>query len=327
MAKKKDSKVNEIKLTEKEKKQIKENIMDEIKDDLTVELSKSLVNEVNKSFDVDYKEELKSRISDEISDNIKSDFEKEEKRKVRGKNFKIFRLYLYIIILLCIIGFVFYKMYKTDNLDIIGIKKLGHSNINITTLPTTEEDNKKAKLLEKYKDILANVKIKNTYYINGNILVDNLTTQEKFALAYNTLSEKDIEKDGSFYTLESTKLENAYKNLFGLDDYQAMDFSSDGKDFKYSAKTNYYLALNETETDNVDVIMNIESIDENDEYVYVDVITAIRKGDFIYSKDNLNASVTKYKDTLDLSQFKNKLTTNRVVFKKSLNNTYLYAIY
>lgn len=327
MVKKKDSKVNDIKLTEKEKKKIKENIMDEIKDDLTVELSKTLVNEVNKSFDVDYKEELKSRISDEISEDIKSDFEKEEKRKVRGKNFKILRLYLYIIILLCIIGFVFYKMYKTDNLDIIGIKKLGKSGINITTPTTTEEDNKKAQLLEKYKDILDNIKIKSTFYINGDILVENLTTQEKFVLAYNTLSESAIEKDGSFYTLESSKLENAYKNLYGLDDYQAMDFSCDGKDFKYSTKTNYYLALNETETDNVDVIMNIESVDENDEYVYVDVITAIHKGDFIYSKNNLNASVTKYKDTLDLKQYKDKLTTNRVVFKKVLNKTYLSAIY
>lgn len=318
---KKDEK--EIKLKASEKKKIKESIMDEIKDDLTIELSKTLVDEVNKSFDDDYKQDLKEKIVNEISDDIKNDVRKEEKRLARRKNFKIFRLYLYIILLLAVICFVIYKIYETDNMHILGLEKI--SNPRVTTVPIEEVEEKNLK--EKYSSLMNNISISSTDMLNGNLKVSDMSIPERIVLAYNSLDKDSITVEGSIYTVDSSVIKTAYNKIFNTGDYAGTAFSVNGINYKYSTKTDSYIAIVEDDVVKKDIMLEVDNIDEDDKYVYIDTIVAVHEGNYIYSKDNLVTSVSKYKSNMSLSTYKNKLTISKFVFEKTENGNYLYAIY
>lgn len=320
MAKKEEK---EIKLNSKEKKKIKDSIIDEIKDDLTIELSKTLVNEVNKSFDDEYKQDLKEKISNEISDDIKNDVRKEERKLSRKKSFKIFRLYLYIIILLTIICFVIYKIYQTDNMNILGLDKI--RNPRIVTTPIEEQEAKDLK--EKYSSLMDNISISSIDYLNGSFNAESASITDKSVFAYNYLNGDGITVEGSIYTIEGSKMKNAYNKLFNTGDYAGLPFTANGINYKYSVKNDTYIAIVEEVPTKTDIMLEIDSISEDDTYVYIDTIVAVHVGDYIYSKDNLATSVSKYKSNMSLSTYKSKLTTSKFVFEKTSEGNYLYGIY
>ena len=184
---KKDTK--EISLTAKEKKKIKESIYDEIKDDLTVELSKSLVEEINKQFNKEYKEELKDKISDEIKSDIKSNIRKEENRLSQRKSLKIFRLYIYIFLLIALFGFVVYKLYVTNNLNVIVPDNIPIPTIKTTDTTTTKKSDED--LIKKYSYLMNSVILTDTSLLNGQNKISDINMTDKLKLAYNTL-KKDI---------------------------------------------------------------------------------------------------------------------------------------
>ena len=313
----------EISLTSKEKKKIKEQIYDEIKDDLTVEISKSIIDEVKKSLDDSYKDDLKTKISDEISDDIKKTIKKEETKVYRSKDLKIFRLYIYIILLIGLFGFVIYKLYVTNHLNVIVPDNIKIPSITVpeTTASTTS---KSEDLIKKYEYLMNNIKVKDSTLLNGQFKVTDMAEEEKLKLAYNTLKKDKVSIEGSIYMISSSDLKDAYSNIFNLNDFTNKDFKVDNLDYKYSSKTDSYIAISSGTTSSDEYILEIENVFEDDTYVYIEVITALKKNDYIYNINNIDSSITKYKSGVKLSKYKNNLTMNRIVFEKESNK--LYAI-
>ncbi|MBQ7240163.1 MAG: hypothetical protein IJS56_01855 [Bacilli bacterium] len=317
---KKDNK--EITLTAKEKKKIKDSIYDEIKDDLTVELSKSLVDEVNKQFDKEYKEELKDKISDEIKSDIKTNIRREETKLSHSKSLKIFRLYIYIILLLGLFGFVLYKLYVTNNLNVIVPDNIPLPTITreATTIVTKQEED----LVKKYEYLMNNVVINDLSLLDGQNKMSNVNITEKLKLAYNMLKSDSISIEGTIYMVSSNNLKESYNKLFSSDDYKPVDFTVSNLEYKYSTKTDSFIAIKNKDITSDDIIFEIDNVFEDDTYVYIEVITALKKNDYIYNILDTENSVIKDKGNISLSKYKSNLTKNRFVFEKEKNT--LYAI-
>ncbi len=313
----------EINITKKEKKIIKEQIYDEIKDDLTVEISKSILDEVKTSLNSDYKDELKSKITDEIKDDIKTNIRKEEHKLSRGKDLKIFRLYIYIFLLLALFGFVVYKLYITNHLNVIV-----PDNIKIPSIKVEEETTTKAAtsedLVKKYSYLMDNINITDSTLLTGQNKMKDTNIEERLKLAYNNLKKDQISIEGSIYIISSDDLKDAYNKLFSLNDYKETNFSVNSLDYKYSSKTNSYIAISNSKEENSEYILEIENIFEDETYVYIETITALKKNDYIYNINNLESSIVKDKGNTSLSKYKTNLTKNRFVFEKEKGT--LYAI-
>ncbi len=310
----------EISLTAKEKKKIKESIYDEIKDDLTVELSKTLIDEVNKQFNKEYKDDLKNKISDEITDDIKKNIRKEENRLSQSKSLKIFRLYIYIFLLIALFAFVIYKLYVTNNLNVIVPDNIPVPTIKteeITTTKKADED-----LIKKYSYLMKSIVITDTALLNDNYKLNDITMPERLKLAYNTLNKDKISVEGSIYIVSSSDLKTSYDKLFNTNDYNAVDFSINNLEYKYSSKTEAFIAINNKETSGDNIMFEIDNIIEDETYVYVEVITALKKNDYIYNINNLESSIVKDKGNISLSKYKTNLTKNRFVFEKEKGTIY-----
>lgn len=316
---KKDNK--EITLTAKEKKKIKESIYDEIKDDLTVELSKTLVDEVNKQFNKEYKEELKGKITDEIKSDIKTNIRREETKLSHSKSLKIFRLYIYIILLLVLFGFVLYKLYVTNNLNVIVPNSIPVPTVKHEEATTTkvEED-----LVKKYGYLMNNVVINDISLLNGQNKMSSINMTDKLKLAYNTLKSEKISIEGTIYMVSSSDLKEAYNKLFSSDDYNPVDFIVNNLEYKYSTKTDSFIAIKNKEVTSDNILFEIDNVFEDESYVYIEVITALKKNDYIYNILDTETSIVKDKGNTSLSKYKSNLTKNRFVFEKEKNT--LYAI-
>ena len=313
----------EINLTAKEKKKIKDSIYDEIKEDLTIELSKSLLEEVNKEFNKEYKDDLKNKISDEIKSDIKTNIRKEENKLSQRKSFKIFRLYIYIFLLIALFGFVIYKLYVTNNLNVIVPESIQIPTIKIPeTTTTTKKENED--LVKKYSYLMNNVLINDTSLLNSQNKISDISMPERLKLAYNMLKKEDISIEGTIYMVSSNVLKESYNKLFSTNDYTAKDFKVNTLDFKYSSKTDSYIAIKSEDLNEDEIVFEIDNVIEDDTYVYIETITAYKKNDYIYNINNLESSIVKYKSGLVLSKYKNDLTKNRLVFEKEKGT--LYAI-
>ena len=313
----------EINLTKKEKKIIKEQIYDEIKDDLTVEISKSILDEVKTSLNSEYKDELKSKITDEIKDDIKTNIRKEEHKLSRGKDLKIFRLYIYIFLLLALFGFVVYKLYITNHLNVIVPDNIKIPSIKVEE-QTTTKTNTSEDLVKKYSYLMDNINITDSTLLTGQNKMKDTNIEERLKLAYNNLKKDQISIEGSIYIISSDDLKDAYNKLFSLNDYKETNFSVNSLDYKYSSKTNSYIAISNSKEEKSEYILEIENIFEDETYVYIETITALKKNDYIYNINNLDSSIVKYKSGTKLSKYKSNLSMNRIVFEKESNT--LYAI-
>ena len=144
-----------------------------------------------------------SNIND-IKENIKED----EKKMSRRKNFKIVRLYIYILLLMAGSIFLIYKLYVTGNLDVVKDIK-----ISTTTTTTTTALVKDLKwYMNKYGNILDNIKIDNVSLLKGNYDISKIDVKDKLAIAYNNLSSDSITKDGMIYSVKEEDLKKYQKS-------------------------------------------------------------------------------------------------------------------
>ena len=120
-------------LTKKEKENIRKGVLEEINDEVRSSLCENVLNDVNERINEEYKENLKETISSEIINDIKENIKEDEKKMSRRKNFKIVRLYIYILLLMAGSIFLIYKLYVTGNLDVVKDIKISTTTTTTTT--------------------------------------------------------------------------------------------------------------------------------------------------------------------------------------------------
>lgn len=309
-------------LTKKEKENIRKGVIEEINDDLRKELCDSIMSDINDRINDDYKDNLKETISNELIVDIKESIKADEKRLSRSKSFKIARLYIYILLLIACSLFLVYRLYVTGNLDVIKEIKT-----DIPTTTTTQEVKDLKWYMNKYGNILDNIKIDNVELLKGNYDFNKVDIKDKLAMAYKNLSDEQIAKDGMIYTVKDEDLKTSYKNIFGTENgYVSTSFKVDKVNFAYSSTNASYISIVNENISGNDIKMEIIDIKGSDEVLEVTAIIALVKDNKIYNINDLNTEIKAYNSGESLKTIENSLSKSTFTFKKIDNNYYINTV-
>lgn len=314
-------------LDKKTKEELKEQILEEINTTVKPDIVNEVVFDIKKAIDSEYKNQIKNEITEDLTNDIKKNIQKEEKKLSRRKSWKIFRLYIYLLLVIACAVFLIYRLYKTDNLDVINSNITKPRVSEKTTIKPTSQIIKDLNYyMERYAYLLDNIKISNTDLVKGSVESGTIAISDKLALA-SALLEEEINADGSIYTINEDSMKEAYKTIFGsLDDYQTGTFSFKGLNFAYSTATSTYIAVG-TIDDTMSYVNNIiiNIYEENDVIVF-ETKAYVIKNDYVYSASNTNYRLMKATDDLDISKVQNRLATVEYRFVNVDNQYRLLSI-
>lgn len=314
---------NKAFLTKKEKENIRKNVLEEINDEVKTNLCNKVIEDVNERLNDEYKDTLKKTITDELIVDIKENIKEEEKKLSRRKTFKIIRLYIYILLLIACSVFLIYRLYITGNLDVIKDIKTPET---ITTTTTSVIKDLKW-YMNKYGNILDNIKFDNIELLKGNYDISKVDISDKLSIAYNNLSNDSIIKDGSIYKIKEEDLKNEYKNIFGSDDtYTSSSFIIGEVSFFYSSQDTSYIAISNKDIISNNIKIEIIDIKEENDTLIVTALTAIIKDNKIYNIYNLDNELKNYNQGESLSDLESSLSKVNISFKKINNNYYISYI-
>ena len=308
MAKKED--VLDRRTLDRYRKQISDDFEQTYREKMVKDLSDEIYKDVQKNFDVEYKNKLVETVTNDIYDEVKEKVNKEERKVSAHKSFKIFRLSVYILVLLAIIIYVIFRLYKTNNFDIMKYNYVAPETTTAaqeTTEPTTQKIDYKA----LYGYLIDNIKITDANLFKGNISVSNLSMEQRLNLVYSTLSKDDVEVDGTINTLRSSTLKSAYSKLFGTDDYEAKNFNVLNLNYIYSTNKNEFIAIQTEENKDIYKLDLVDASDD-DNNIYVKALAYRIVDDKAYSI-TLNKEIGSVED---LAKFEGKLDTITLVFNK-----------
>lgn len=324
---KETEKVLDKKTIEKYRKEIIEDFEVNYKDNLV----KGLADDVRDSFDSKYKEDIKNDLTEEVKDEVKERIVREEQKLSTQKSLKIFRLSIYIIVLIAIIGYVFYRLYITNNLGVIKCNNSG-SNEQVTTEVINNDEEVTTKLVKDlnyykklYGNLLDNIHITNYELLKSNIKVSDISNADKLAMAYENIGDDNISIEGSLYSFDSSKLKIQYEDLFGIDDYKAENFSVDGLNYIYSSKGDNYIAISDNKLSD-ELVNEIIDIKEDGENIKIKTIVAVIKDGKVFNINDLNKSVSNYSEDIKLSSIGDKLSKVTYTFVKSDSKYFLDSI-
>lgn len=323
MAKKKE----DVIIDKKTKEKLAKDIYNEIEHDIKSQICNDVIESVKTSLDSEYIETIKKAIADEVTEDVKKLIHKEELKLLRKKNFKIFRMYIYIIILLLFSLFLCYRLYITGNLNFFKyqIVEKDDSNQNNNNYPINQEKDL-AWYKEQYSYLIDNLKIKDTDILKGNSVISDLSPSNRLAIAYNNISEDKIQVDNIIYSFNEKDLIDSYKNIFGTDDYEAQNFSSLELNYAYSKSTQSYIAINDKKPNKNEIIYDIIDIKEENDELVITVSVAIIRDKKLYSIYNLDESISELTDEVNISKHREKLPKINFHFKKINGKYYIYSI-
>ena len=239
----------------------------------------------------------------------------------RSKSFKIFRLSVYLLILLAALGYAAYRLYKTDSFELL---KYDYQPSKPLTNPIKDEDhkddpkNKEDKTEEKvdykelYGNMLDNFKIYDYSLYKKSIKASDMTNVQKLQIAYSTLTDDDKELDGSIITIKSSTLSKAYKDVFGTDDFKDESFNVYNLNFVFSLAKNEYIGIMYVENTD-DVVYELIDANEDDNYIILKAYVAKVSNGKIYNiKTNRELGSTSHK----ISEYGNKASIVTFKFTK-----------
>ena len=181
-----------------------------ISEEARKKLFDELITSFKDYFNREFREKLKDDITHDLSDDIKKSIRKDQDKVYRQKNFKIFRLYIYIILLIAACFFLIYRLYDTGNLPIFNdyeIVKKEEIPTKPTSSPTTTE---KVKDLNWYKEqygyLLDNVVITNYELLKGNYEFKDVDITDRLAMTAKLLKASDITSEGIIHTIAEDKI-------------------------------------------------------------------------------------------------------------------------
>jgi hypothetical protein len=159
-------KKNDEVLDKKVRARLKEDVLNEINSTVKDELVENVVSDVKSTFNSNYKNEIKEEIKKDIVDDIQVSIKKDQAKLSRRKSFKIFRLNIYIILLIVCSCALVYRLYETGNIDINLCSN--QTSETTTTSTTTTVVHDLDYLKNKYAYLLNNINITNYDLLKGS---------------------------------------------------------------------------------------------------------------------------------------------------------------
>ena len=305
------------KTLEKYRKQIKNDFEDHYKDELVKEISDKVSSEVKDNFNNSFKEELVTELSTDVKDIVKNDLVKEERRVYRHKSFKIFRLSIYVLVLLAVVGYGVYRLYVTESLNLMDYNYNPEKVVTTTPAsnPEPKKDEPKIDYVAEYKSLVDGIKIYDSSLYKGTVKATDMKMINKLQMAYSTLSDTDKEVDGSIVTIKPSALRAAYIKLFGTDDFEPTSFNIYNINFVYSPNKNEFIAIiNVPNTEDIKYEVYDGSVDEN--YIILKAYVAKIQDNKVY---NVATDKALGDYTNGLNDYKTKLSTVTFRFTKDKN--------
>lgn len=270
MADKKE--VLDRKTLDKYRKQIEDDFRNNYQEELVKELSTKVQKDVTSKFNKEYKDEIINDVTTEVKEEVKNQIIKEEKKLGRAKSFKIFRLSVYLLVLVAIIVYVAYRLYLTDNLEVIQYDYVKPTESKETI---KKDDSKKEEVVDykaMYGYLLDDLKVYDLSLYKGSTKASDMKMINKIQMAYSMLKEEDIEQEGPIFTIQDSKLKKAYNELFGTDDYQSTSFNIYNLSFVYSPNKNEYIAILAV-PNTEDIYNSVFDVTVDDNYINVKTYT------------------------------------------------------
>lgn len=267
------------------------------------------------------KDEVVNYAKERIDVEVQNSFKKIEKRVIKTKNGKIIRRDLFIILLLCLSGFLAYKLYKTGYFnEYFYLKEDVEEKEKIKDETPSEKNDKEEVPTEQEKDLSFHSIALDNYYIDtsSNYLKDyyegNLTYELLLSMTLNKLDKSLIIEDEDSYIISSDNLNELFYDLYEGIEYQNKSFSYNGNKLKYLSSQNIYIAEKEISiNDKSDIVRYIDSIEELDDKVIIKTTEAICKnGKIINILTNKN--IGDYKDIDSLKKYNDKLNKLEYTF-------------
>lgn len=317
------AKNNDEVLDKKVRARLREDILSEINTSVKDDLVETVANDVRDTFNSKYKNEIKEEIKRDIVDDIKESVRKDQIKLSRRKSWKIFRLDIYIILLIACSLVLVYRLYDSGNLT-LPAKMTKPTESTTTTKQTTTEIHDFSWLKNKYSYLLNNVHIINLDLLKGEFNTEKISNEDKLAMAYKNISSKEIQKEGIISTIKGEILENKYNELFNDNLFKNDNFTIDGLNYAYSESTNSYIAIGEENISTDEILYSIYNIKEDGNKVVISSYVALNRDNKIYNINNLEESVKD--NSRDITDVLDKLSKVDYTFEYSNGTFHLVKI-
>lgn len=311
-----------------------EEITDQAIADITKTVKKNVtetvINDIKSEFNQDYKNGIKEEIKSEIIGDIKKDIAKEQKKLSRAKSFKIFRLYIYLIVVVIAFFYLIFRLYETDNLTVIDKSYTRKTTAveNTTTSPTTTTAVVKDAeyYIRTYGHLMDDVKISNLELVKNGVDLSSMSIADKLVYSYAYVDKSKIQIDGVIHSLKEEDLTSAYNKAFGTTDgYEQSSFVVNGLNYAYSSINNSYIAIGE-ESEDLFVSNIIVNGFEEDGAIVLETKAYVVKDGGIYNPNNMNYRMMTITDETDVNKIQNRLLSVTYKFIQSDNGYRLVSI-
>ncbi len=264
------------------------------------------------------KEELKDELTNYVDMKIKKGFKEEiesiNKKVIKDKNRTIFFKNILIIILLLIIAFLGYLLYRDNYFDRFfsknEVEEKENNDKNISKEENKEiekeeiKETTKEELIKKYGYLLDNynINLSSVYlkdYYNGELTAELLNY---LTLNNMDLSKLEIEED--YNVIDNDILKREFNKLFDKD-YKNISFDFNGNKIRFIDKINSYITTSILKKENNDIKKEIISIEEIDNKVIIKTIEGVIIDNKLYNIsqeeiDNYNQdALINYQDKLN----------------------------
>lgn len=250
-------------------------------------MAKTANNKVEKIDLTGVKEELKDYVDISIKKSMKDELEKSSKRLIREKNKKILIRNIVILILIVIIGFLLFLMYKNKVFN----RYLGcEVPTNVTTQKQTvniidKEEEKEASLedlISEFSFLLNKVVIhENSSYIN-DYYSGNLSNELKNYLAFNNLDINTLGEEENYNLFDSSLLRNEYNKLFDTD-YEPTSFNYLDERVRYLNKMDSYITDRLLDSSVSNIKREIIDVNAVDDTVIITCVEGVVKDSHLYN--------------------------------------------
>lgn len=317
-------------MAKKSQKMIDETIED-LKEEINKQVKKQIKENVVNEF-YDYKKELNKEIEKSVNLEVQKAIKQEHKKLLHRKNIVLFKCYVIIILLLAIIGYFGYCLYKDKYFDFM---KDNNDTTTVKEVEVKEEKKTQEWYKEQYSYLLNSAHLKldtnllDSYILyNANFTINQIRNTYLLNIAYSNLDQEKISIKDDIITIDSKDLQEIFIQKFSVK-YIPEDFNYECLKFSYNTKKNNYVANNNIcQNQSKEIVEDITYISENDDYIYIDTVAAVYDNDLnlVYRFNDLYNPILEKVTKDKIFENKSKLNQYKYTFKKNANTYYFEAI-
>lgn len=267
---------------------------------------------------------LDERVDKEVEISVSKKIKDFEKRINKLKNGKIIRRDIIIVLLLALLGYFGYCLYKVDyfHIRVNGEEKAVDVNNNQENQPV-EEKLDSGYYIKNYDFLVDNLQINDDALLelyNSNYTKDNIPNSLKLKIAYKNLKQKLITEENNMITFNSSDLLESAQEIFGQDTFLNNEFFT-YNNMRFMYFQDAYIAYKEEPKVN-NVMYQVIDASEVDGVISFDLIVAkLENNQLLDLAGNIIVEVYNQED---LKTYQSQASKVKVSFEKEEDN-YIFS--